>query len=105
MSAAQQLSLLSRYDARTLEQRWRAWIAENEHVYRLFVRFTLEAIAAGHQHYSADAIVHRIRWHTGVETRGSDFKIDNSFVALLSRRFAADHHEHAGFFRMRERKS
>jgi hypothetical protein len=105
MSPTQQLSLLSRYEARTLEQRWRAWIAENEHVYRLFVRFTLEAIAAGHQHYSADAIVHRIRWHTGVETRGDEFKINNNHVAFMARRFAAEHPAHGSFFRKREQKA
>lgn len=104
MSAAQ-LSLLSRYDSRTLEQRWRAWIAENEHVYRLFERFTLEAIAAGHHHYSADAIVHRIRWHTGVETRGDEFKINNNYVRFMARRFAAEHSQHAGFFRAREQRA
>lgn len=103
-AAAHQLRLLSsRYDRQTLEARWREWIADNEPAYRMFVRFTLDAIAAGHQHYSADAIVHRMRWHTSVETRGDEFKVNNSFVRFMADRFAAEHPAHRGFFRTRER--
>ncbi len=100
-----QLQLQSRWDKPTLEQQWREWIAQNEHVYRLFVRFTREAIATGHKHYSADAIVHRMRWHTSVEARGDDFKINNNFVTFLARRFADEHPKHAEFFRMRGRRA
>ncbi len=103
MSAAPQLRLFSRFERRALEQAFETWFADNPAVWRLFVRFTFEAIAAGHKHYSADAIVHRIRWHTSVETRGDEFMVNNNHVALLARRFAEQYAQHAEFFRMRER--
>lgn len=82
------------------------WLRSNPHVWLLFVKFTHDVIAAGHTHYSADAICHRIRWHVDVETRdGSGFKINNNHTSFLARRFERQHPEHAGFFRMREQKS
>lgn len=105
MSAAVQLQLLDRYHRAPLEERFAAWIRDNPAVWRLFERFTFEAIRAGHKHYSADAIVHRIRWHTSVETRGDEFKINNDFVAGLSRMWRQRHPEHVGFFETRERRS
>lgn len=45
-----------------------AWHRKNPHVYELFKKFTFQVMEAGHGHYSARAIVHRIRWHTDIET-------------------------------------
>lgn len=44
------------------------WISQNPEVWRLFCHYTHQLIAAGHRHGSADAVVHRIRWHTDVDT-------------------------------------
>lgn len=90
---------------RTSKRRFDAWLAANPHVWELFALYSNEAIRAGHEHYSADAIVHRIRWHVSVETRGDEFKINNNYVAFLARMFADCFPQHAGFFRMRTQRA
>lgn len=78
---------------------------KNPSVWALFERFTLQAIDAGREKYSSDAICHRIRWHTGVETRGEEVKINNNNTAYYARLFHVAHPEHDGFFRIRRRIS
>lgn len=77
----------------------------NPGVWSLFRQYTFEIIRAGRRHYSADAILHRIRWHVDLETRGSDrFKINNNHSAYYGRMFMKFYPEHKGFFRVREVK-
>lgn len=84
---------------------FRQWLQDNPHVWTLFVEFTRRAISAGHKHYSADAICHRIRWHVDIETRDSTgFKINNNYTAYLARRYERLYPQHAGFFRLREQR-
>jgi len=75
--------------------------AENPRVFELFARFTMQVIRRGFKHYSADAIVHRIRWETGVETHGDTFKINDHWVCCYARLFEREYPEHQGFFRNR----
>lgn len=81
---------------------WWEWHLQNPEVYELFKKYTFEAINAGHKHYSAYAIVERIRWHTEVETKGDEFKINNNHRPYYARLFMYHHKEHEGFFRLRE---
>lgn len=98
--AARQLALFG--SAR--EAAFRAWLRDNPRIWELFVKFSFAVMQAGHRHYSADAICHRIRWHVQIDIKdASGFKINNDHVAFLARRFAEVYPEHAGFFRMRER--
>ena len=104
MTAARQLTLLrSRYERPSIEERFEAYIADHPETWRLFVRFTLELIAAGRQHYSADAVLHRIRWHTAIERGDDGFKVNNDFSRPLSEKWAREFPEHAEFFRRRGR--
>ena len=84
-----------------LEAAFNDFDRKNLRVYGLFKRFTFQVIDAGHKHYSADAICHRIRWHTSIDTRGDDFKINNNYTAFYARKFMKDHPEHDGFFSTR----
>ncbi len=93
----------SRYHKPTLAERWEEYDREHPETYRLFARFALELIAAGRKHYSADAVVHRIRWHTAIEHGDDGFKINNNFVRCMSERFAFEHPQHREFFRRRPR--
>ena len=89
------------YETR-LEQMRAAFVAYHRahpSVWRLFARFTFQVIERGHRHYSADAVVHRIRWHATVETSGEGFKIRNNHVAFYARMFMSTYPEHDGFFR------
>jgi hypothetical protein len=70
----------------------------------LFERFTLEAVNSGLKRYSADAVLHRIRWYCQVERRSGEFKCNNNWTAPLARWFMATYPRHAGFFETRERK-
>ena len=75
--------------------------ADNPHVYTLFCRFTLQAIAAGRGRYSARMIIERIRWHTTIETSSHDYKINGNHVPFYARLFERDHPAHRGLFERR----
>lgn len=98
-----QLTFDDRRNKPSLEERYQAFVRENQHVVELFDRFAFELIRAGHERGSGDAIGHRIRWHCSVEVRGEAFKINNDYIALLVRDFQRRHPPYAGFFCTRKR--
>jgi hypothetical protein len=76
--------------------------AANPEVWRLFERFTFELIRRGFGHYSADAVLHRVRWETASALEdGCTFKINNNWSAFYARKFHDRHPKHDGFFRLR----
>jgi hypothetical protein len=85
----------------SIEDRFNDFHATNPEVYRLFDRFTREVIKQGHPRFSADAILHRIRWETTVVTRGDQFKINDHFSAYYARTWMAANPKHDGFFATR----
>ena len=82
---------------------WLRFHAANPQVYAMFRRFTLQTIDAGRSHYSARAIFHRMRWHTGVETKGDEWKLNNNYSRYYARLFMREHPQHDAFFETRER--
>lgn len=71
-------------------------------VWREFERITLSLIHRGWHHYSADGVMHIVRYHTTAgDDPGAPFKINNNHVSWYSRLFAQRHPEHAAFFRFR----
>lgn len=85
-------------------ERFKKYHADNPRVYELFRRFAAQVKAAGHSRYSADALLHRIRWHTTVETTGvvaDGFKIANAYAAHYARLLIAADPSFAGFFILR----
>lgn len=71
----------------TLRERFEKFHAENPKVWKLWVRFALEAINAGHKTLSASLIAERIRWETSVVTTGDRFKLNNNHRAYYARMF------------------
>ena len=69
----------------------------------LFEQLALKVAAHGWKHYSADALLHRIRWEMQIERGNRAFKCNNNWTAPLARWFLACHPEMAGFFELRER--
>lgn len=67
---------------------WKKFHFTNARVWSLFQTFAYQALDAGHSRYSSDAILHRIRWHVTVETKGDAFKINNNHSAYYGRLFA-----------------
>jgi len=93
----------SRTRAEEMFDKFKEYHLENPDVYRLFDKFTIQAIDSGKENYSCRAIFHRIRWHTEIETRSGDcFKIGNNHSPYYGRLWEAKNPGHDGFFRKRK---
>ncbi len=89
-----------------MERNYLEFDANNPVVWDLFKRFTTDAINVGLEAYSADAVMHRVRWETDVGrsepySKEGNFKINNNHVCFYARRFMREHPQHDGFFRIR----
>ena len=76
-----------------------------EEVYTKFEMLALQVFAQGRMRYSADAILHRVRWHFSIDERRDDFRCNNNWTAPLARWFLRRHPEVGDFFELRVRKS
>lgn len=91
---------------RSIQARFERFHRDHPGVYDLFRQFAGEMKRAGHEHYSADAILHRIRWHHDVNpSRHGGFKINDHFVSRYARLLMASDPEFRGFFELRELKT
>jgi hypothetical protein len=76
--------------------------AAHSEIWTVFLQFTFQLIRAGHNHYSARAVLHRIRWHMAVDHPvKTAFKVNNNHSAFYARKFHRRYPIHAGFFRTR----
>jgi len=76
---------------------------ENPEIWKAFLKYTIETINKGFDHYGAKGIFELIRWHTGV--KGNDgFKINNSYAPDYARKFIERYPVWKDFFRLRELK-
>jgi len=101
-----QMSLWDRRQA-SIDQRFVDFDRSNPHVWTEFEAMALRLSRAGHKRYSADAILHVIRYDYDVRTlRASDssdgFKINNDFSSRYARKFARQHPELSSFFEQRK---
>lgn len=85
--------------------RFKVFHQDNPHVFEHFCRFAFEVINAGKKRYSADAILHQIRWHVDIETRGDLVKINNDFARCFGDLFCASYPAHSDLFERRKRTS
>lgn len=92
-------------DTGTIEQRFRAWIKLHPEAYEHFVLFAIQAAKQGRKRFGSKAIVERMRWYVAMEWEGDKYKINNSFTALLSRKFIRDYPEYEHLFETRQRKT
>lgn len=74
-------------------------------VCRHFESIALDLVRRGFKHYSADAILHRIRWEETVERGNRAFKINNDDAAPLARWLMNRNPEARGFFNLRKAKA
>jgi len=90
-----------------MQAEFNEWIAANPALWKLFVEFSFQMIGRGYENYSSDAVCHRVRWQTDLETVGGPeidgdrFKVCNNYMPYLARKFHHDYPEHKGFFRLR----
>lgn len=74
-------------------------------VCRYFEKVALDLIGMGFARYSADAILHRARWHWQVERGDRGFKINNDWAAPLARWFIKRNPQAGGFFELRQHRA
>jgi hypothetical protein len=74
-------------------------------VVSLFEQLAFMLINKGHEHYSARAILHQIRWHYTVNQGQKDFKCNNNWTPRLSRWFMEKYPQHDEFFEIRSSPS
>jgi hypothetical protein len=83
------------------ELRFEQYHEAHPQIYAAFEQMALGQIALNRRHGSAKQIVEHLRMFTGIRAEGEQFKLDNSFTAYYSKKFIADHPDHASFFRTR----
>ena len=89
-----------------IKERFLAYHKSNPDVWKLFRKYTFELISAGNKRGSADAVLHRIRWHHKIRITETDgFKINDHYSAWYSRAFEKKFPKHAGFFKRRRQPS
>lgn len=85
---------------KTPQEKFDEFVARCPEVYRAFVAYALRLKRAGKPRYSADAILHVIRFETDLS--GNDgWKINNIYSSFMSRKAMAEHSELEGFFETR----
>jgi hypothetical protein len=88
----------------TLREKFEDYHTQNPQVYELFKKFCYQLIERGFDHYSANAIFERIRWHVNVETTGDEFKMNNNYRAFYARMFMEEHPLYNDFFEIRQQR-
>jgi hypothetical protein len=69
-----------------LEAKFEKFHTNNPHVWKLFIRFAVQMIDAGHDVLSSHLIINRIRWETSIVTVSDDqFKICNNHIPYYAR--------------------
>ena len=84
-----------------LKRDYRRFKKENPIVYKKFKKYAKQLFRNGRRRYSADAIVHFIRYEQDFTTRGDRFKINNNHVAYLARDLVREDKRFKGFFEKR----
>ena len=74
----------------------------NPKVYELFKFFCKQLKGSGREYYGAKSVAERIRWHTGVETKGEEFKIGNNHISCCARLLMIEDANFIGFFSTRK---
>lgn len=85
---------------------FKVFFLDNPDIVNAFEQFLFETLAAGKKRYSSDALFHRVRWWSEIETRklADDFKLNNNHTAYLARFFMASYPELLAieFFKLRD---
>lgn len=90
----------------SIQERFEKYDEQHPEVWGLFVEFAEAALCAGRLHYSARAIIHRIRWEREVDQREEEeFKISNLWSSRYARKLiGTDPNRWGEFFELREIK-
>lgn len=97
------MSQLNLFTVDPKQAKFERYHKENPEICDQFKEATFALIKVGRKHFSADAILHSIRFNT-VLRGGTDFKINNNYSSMYSRLFTANFPEHKDFFEQRKLK-
>ena len=78
------------------------WVPENHHVIDEFVRLSKLLKQRGRNHYGGQAIQEYLRFSSAIAERGSEFKLNNDNVALITRYLMLKYSDLDDFFRVRK---
>jgi hypothetical protein len=84
------------------------WKYDKEHpgVYRKLVNLARTVKAAGYDHYSMDALFHRLRWHYNIEhTNKEPFKLNDHHTAFYARLIMSREPDLCDMFEIRVQRS
>jgi len=85
-----------------IQVRFHKFDKANPRVWHLFQKFAEEARASGLERWSADAILHRIRWFVVIETKGDeDFKLNCNWSSRYARKLIHQDKSWDEFFQTR----
>lgn len=89
-------------NAAAIDSEFKAFHEAHPEVYDLFCKYALNLIRAGNTRYSADAILHVMRYNK-VIGKGDDgmYKINNNFSSRYARKFIKENPKYYGFFEFR----
>ena len=85
----------------TIDAAFREFDREHPEVFRLFREYAESVRGRGFTRYSADAILHRIRWWHHVERGQTEFKINDHFSSRYARLLVSVDPSFAEFFEFR----
>lgn len=77
------------------------WVPENRHVIAEFERIIRQLKSRGRKTYGGQAIQEYLRFNSEIGERGSEFKLNNNSVALLTRFIMYRDSAYDGFFQVR----
>jgi hypothetical protein len=84
-----------------LEREFRAFHAENPHVYEDLVDLAWEVKGRGSRHYGIAALFEVLRWKKLMKTFGGQFKLNNNYRAYYAREIMENERGLFGFFETR----
>ena len=107
MAADAEIDTLPLFESAPTSRLWKQFVQFDEahpDIWRHFEAITFELIGRGIKHYSADSILHVIRFHRATSTQKEAFRINNNFSACYARKWASCHPKRAHFFARRKSK-
>jgi hypothetical protein len=88
-----------------IQQRFESFHKANPHIYVLFKKYAKMAMDNGRTRYSADCILHRIRWFVNVETKwtkGDGRKLNDHYSSRYARLLCDESPKFENFFELRK---
>jgi hypothetical protein len=85
----------------SLREEFEEFHEANPEVYRLLLKMTRQAVAAGHRKFGMQRLIEVIRWDYMIGTTSTDYKINNNYAAFYARRIMKHNPSLAGVFEIR----